>query len=301
MPPPDQLAAFYKLADKAAIAGVLCRHARHAELSASAAVQAEALFGDDSLVVVDLRIRETDALMSLAVEASGAERVAFMRWSLLTVLLLIIPVLLRRVEANTPLPGTIREEEVDCEARAQALVMKTQGVPVPPPAVLRDVVSTMGYVALLSAIFRSLDLMLASSCTAAQKGMLEVFVLQGLDIIPRTAGVDDSLLTGEEDLVAFVEENMNPHNCEPDFCAAFLCKWHSHAVSSVLQARGVLHTGIARAKHGRSRPGSVPTLQSTGCATAPFRPAPRRRKRSKSSRGASAVVLWCTAAWNIRR
>ena len=52
MPPPDQLASFYKLVDKHVIAAALCRHARAAELSARAAVQGEALFGgDDSLVV----------------------------------------------------------------------------------------------------------------------------------------------------------------------------------------------------------------------------------------------------------
>ena len=44
-PPADQLAAFYKLVDKEVIAGQLCRYARDAELSAQAALQAEALFG----------------------------------------------------------------------------------------------------------------------------------------------------------------------------------------------------------------------------------------------------------------
>ena len=54
--PPDQLAAFYKLVDKKAIAGVLNRSARNAELSASAAASAAALYGDNSLVVASLRL-----------------------------------------------------------------------------------------------------------------------------------------------------------------------------------------------------------------------------------------------------
>ena len=35
--------------------------------------------------------------------------------------------------------------------------------------------------------------------------------------------------------------------------------------------------------------------------TAPSPPAPRRRRPSRSLRGAPAVAPWCTAAWNIRR
>ena len=156
-PPPDQLAAFYKLVDKQLIAGVLCRHARVAELSASAAVQAEALFGgDDSLVVASLRLDESESLSSLALRASGAERETFTRRSW-AALVSLIPLLRRRVEANTLLPGTVREEELGYEAHMQAAGMKAQNKPVPPPAVLRSWVSTMGYNAILSALHRSLD------------------------------------------------------------------------------------------------------------------------------------------------
>lgn len=42
------------MVDKSALAGVLGRHARCAELSERAVVQAQALFGHDSLVVVRL-------------------------------------------------------------------------------------------------------------------------------------------------------------------------------------------------------------------------------------------------------
>ena len=49
------------------------------------------------------------------------------------------------------------------------------------------------------------------------------------------------------------------------------------------------------------KPGSVPTSRSTGCGTAPSPPVQRRRRRSKSLRGAPAVAPWCTAAWNTKR
>ena len=49
--PPDQLAALYTLAGKVVKAGMRKRHSRAAELSARAALKAEAFLGDDSLVV----------------------------------------------------------------------------------------------------------------------------------------------------------------------------------------------------------------------------------------------------------
>ena len=157
-PPPDQLASFYKLVDKSVIAGVLDRHARHAELPAQAAVQAEALFGDDSLVVADLRISESVALNNLAAEASGAEQVALARKSW-TALLSLVALLLRRIEANTLLPGTIREDEVDYGAHALAAIQKARTEPAPPPALLRDWASSMGYNTLLNAMVMSLNLL----------------------------------------------------------------------------------------------------------------------------------------------
>ena len=68
-PPPDQLASFYSLVDKVVNAGVLCRHARAAELCAKAAEKGEALFGDDSLVVAELRMGESKALASLGIRS----------------------------------------------------------------------------------------------------------------------------------------------------------------------------------------------------------------------------------------
>ena len=117
--------------------------------------------------------------------------------------------------------------------------------PVPPPAALRSAVTTVGYVSLLDAMFRSLDLVRLSLWPASQKRIVESFVLQGLDVIPLTAGIPAHLIAGEDRLVAIIEEDMNPCDYESAFCAAVLRKWRSNAVSSVLRARGALQTGIA--------------------------------------------------------
>ena len=147
---------------------------------------------------------------------------------------------------NTLLPGTIQEEELDYEARVLVTLKNAKNELVPPPAQLHTSVSAMGYDTLLSAIFRSLDLLRLPLWPAAQKRMVESFVLQGLDVIPLTAGVQTRLIAGEERLVAFFEDDMNLRRCEPAFQAAVLRKWRSNAVSSVLQSRGVLQTGIAK-------------------------------------------------------
>ena len=244
-PPPAQLAFFYKLVDKKVIAGVLCRDARNAELSGQAAVQAEALFGDDSLVVAHLRRGEGVALFNMSCEANGAEEVALFKrsWG---VLLSLIPLLLRRLEANTLLPGTITEVEMDFEIHMKAAMMKAMNEPVPPPAVLRAWASTMGYNTLLSAMLMSLEVLQLPLWPATQRRSVESFVLQGLDVIPRTAGIPASLITGEDDLVAFIETKVSPQHHGPAFCSAVLRKWRSDAVSNVLRARGVLQTGIAK-------------------------------------------------------
>ena len=242
-PPPDQLASFYKLVDKKVIAGVLCRHARSAELSAQAAVQAEALFGDDSLVLASLRMCESESFNSLNLQASGAEKEALLRrsWKLLVSL---VTLLLRRLEADTLLPGTIREEELDVEAHALAATVKAKNKQVS-PALLRAAASTMGYKTLLSAMFRSLDLLPFPYWTQHERKMVASFVLRGLDIIPRTAGIPADATTGEENLVSIIKEVLSPQRHGPAFCDLVLRKWRSEAVSSVLRARGVLQTGIA--------------------------------------------------------
>ena len=242
--PPDQLAAFYKLVDKKVIAGVLFRHARNAELCALASLQAKALFGDDSLVVAHLRYAESEALAGLCEAASGAEQEALRRRSW-AVLVSLIPPLLRRLEADTLLPGTLRVEELDYTAHVQAAAKKAKNNPVPPLDVLRLMASGTGYTSLLLAIYRSLDLLLQPLWPAVQKRMVESFVLQGLDFIPRTGGIPANVIIGEGPVVMIIEQRMSPRSYDPAFCAAVLRKWRSDAVSSVLRARGTLQTGVA--------------------------------------------------------
>ena len=92
---------------------------------------------------------------------------------------------------------------------------------------------------------RGLDLLPVPSWLAAQKRSVELFVLQGLDVIPRTAGIPAHLIPVESRLVMVIEKYLSPHIYGPVFCAAGLRKWRSNAVSSVLQARGVLQTRVA--------------------------------------------------------
>ena len=161
-------------------------------------------------------MRETEVLTSLAVEASGAERNMFYRraWA---VLLSVIPLLLRRHEANALLPGTVRDEELDYEAHVQAAVKKAKDDPIPSPPELRVIASLTGYVTLLDAIYASLNLLRVQLWPAVQKKTVELFVLQGLDVIPRTAGTPADLIICDDSLVSMVERRMNPQNYEPAF------------------------------------------------------------------------------------
>ena len=266
-PPPDQLAALYSLTDKVVSTGALCRHARNVELSARAALKAEALFTDDSLVVARLRMIESKSLVNLAIAASPADREALIRrsWS---ALLSVIALLQRRLAANTLLPGTVRKEETDYYAHALAALLAVQNEPVPPPSGLQTLASTIGYVVLLDALDKSLHFMPESFqmfWPAAQRKVVEMFVravvllgpllttdifiqvFQALDFIPRTAGFRGCMFSEEANLVALIEKDVSPQNFEPVFCAAVLHKWRSDAVSSVLRARGALQTGIANA------------------------------------------------------
>ena len=84
--------------------------------------------------------------------------------------------------------------------------------------------------------------------TRVPAGVFVFQVFQGLDVIPRTAGLLEQGLAAEDALVALVEEHLTPQNYEPTFCAAVLRKWRSEAVSSMLRARGVPQTGIANSE-----------------------------------------------------
>ena len=284
------------------MAGMLCRHARNAELSAQASSQAEELFGGDSLVVADLRYSECCSLNNLASKANGAEEEALSlrSWA---VLLSVVNLLLRRLDANTLLPGTIREEELDYEAHARAATCKAKNVPVPSPDELRALASTMGYNTLLETMFTCLDLLQQPLWPTVQKRMVESLVLRGLEVIPRTAGIPADAIIGEGGLVTIIKEDLTPRKYGSAFCTAVIRKWRSNAVSSVLRARGVLQTGIVKSEQSIAefQARKRANIAVPGCATAPSPPVPRRRRRSKSSASAPGAARRCTAAWNTRR
>ena len=176
--PPDQLTALYSLADKFLNASALNRHARAAELSARGALKAEALLGDNSVVVVHLRVNESRSLANLAATASGAEQVALCRrsWSSL---LSVLAILERRLASDTLLPGTVRKEESDYYVHVQASIYAAQNKPVVLPADLQILGSTIGCSVLLGALYRSLNFLVKifqSWWTDAQRKIVESFV-----------------------------------------------------------------------------------------------------------------------------
>ena len=153
---------------------------------------------------------------------------------------------LRRLAANTLLPGTIREEELDYEVRVEVTTLNIRNEAIPTPAKLRAWAAMFGYNILLGSMYRSLNLLQLQMWPEAQRTLMESFVLQGLDVIPRTAGIPGNLVFGEDMLVTVMTDKVNPQNFDAPFCAAVLRKWRSNAVRSMLQARGVLQNGIAR-------------------------------------------------------
>ena len=177
-PPPDQLAAFYSLMDKVISAGALRRTSRSVELSARAALKAEAFFGDDSLVVAHLRMNESRALANLAATTSGAEEQALCRrsWS---ALLSVVALVQRRLASDTLLLGTVRKEEIDYYAHVCAATFAAHNEAVPPPADLQILGSMIGWTVLLGALFRSLDFLdksFQSLWPDAQRKVVELFV-----------------------------------------------------------------------------------------------------------------------------
>ena len=247
--PPEELAAFYALVEKKMTASVLCRHTRAAELSDRAARLAAGLWGENSLVVADLRVGEAVSVRNIAdASTSSSEQVALLRraWAIL------VPVhalLLCRLADNTLLPGTNAEEEVTYFARSQAFTWKAKDEPVPSETVLQGLGALLGYTTLMKAVYRTLALLMALRGCALSRESAHSFVLTALDAIPRTALLK-AQLSSEEDLVAVMETRMKPQNFEPSFCAAVLRKWRSSAVADVLRARGVLQIGVVANQQG---------------------------------------------------
>ena len=242
--PPEEVTAFFTLVQRVVTAAALQRDARCAELSDRAAKQAQRLYGDNSLVVADMRVNEARSLRCLAyASAPSSEREALWRraWAIL------VPVhtlLLRRLTDGTLLPGTSKEEETTYHARSQAFAYKAQDKPVPSEAALRGLGVVLGYKSLLDAVSNTLLLLVELQGSALPRESAHSFVLTALDTIPRTATLQGKL-GSEVALVAIIEQRMTPQYFEPSFCAAMLCKWRSSAVANVLRARGSLQTGVA--------------------------------------------------------
>ena len=244
LPPPEELAAFYALVEKQTIAGCLNRFSRNAELCDRAARCAVLLYGDNSLVVADLRVAEATALRELAsASTSSSEQATLCRraWALLSP---VHALLLRRLEDNTLLPGTIKEEEVTYFVRSQAFARKAQDKPVASEAALQHLGVVLGYTTLLDAVCITLALLGHLRGSALPRESAHAFVLTALDAIPRTATMATTI-SSEVALVTMIETNMKPQNFEPSVCAAVLRKWRSSAVADVLRARGCLQAGMA--------------------------------------------------------
>ena len=318
-PPPEEVAAFYALIEKRVTASVLNRHSRCAELSERAARHAARLWGDNSLVVANLRINEAASLRNTAIASTSSSEQEALRRHAWAILVPVHALLLRRLSDNTLLPGTIKEEEVMYDARALAFTYKAKDKPVPSEAVLQGLGVVLGYDTLLNAVNNTLALL--SELRGVPCESARSFVLTMLDAIPRTVTMEINS-TSEDALVDMIETHMKPQNFEASFCAAVLRKWRSKAVTDVLRARGVLQTGVAAAQQGRhhhpvlqalkavfpqvrlllrSKPASVPTSRRSGCESARGRPATRWSAPSANSSSAPAVALCGTAARSITR
>ena len=105
-----QVAAFYKLVDKATAAKMLKREARLVEVSVEAAEEALKLFGPESLVWAKLQTDVAVALYNMMSRVEGEEQKALClrSWSTLVGL---TPLFWRLLDANTLL--NVRKEEID--------------------------------------------------------------------------------------------------------------------------------------------------------------------------------------------
>ena len=250
-PAPEQLAAFKGLVEKVVTALALCRYARSQELSGRAAAQAEALYRGDSLVVASLRGTEAMALWNASCAASKAGSTTEEEAHDRRAWVLVLPLhalLLRRVAANTLLPGTVRKEESEHAAHMEAATHRALNQPLPSNAFIQEVGQVLGYTLLLHVAFITVILLASRRWPRAQEASAKSFVLDALDVIPRTAGVE--VVVGPETAFVHILERMTEdpvHQAYRDMDSAFrsalVRKWRRPAISSVLVSRGSLQAG----------------------------------------------------------
>ena len=240
-PPPllEEVTAFFTLIEKVVVAAALRRYARCAELSERAARHAQTLWGDNSLVVVHLRVGEATVIRNMAGTSTSSSEQEALRRRAWAILVPVHALLLRRLGDNTLLPGTVKEEEGTFFARSQAFACKAKDEPVPSEIVLQSFGVTLGYTTLLDAVCNTLASLIETQGFALPRESARSFVLTAFDAIPRTATMRN-VVQREADLVMVMDTHMTPRNFEPSFCAAVLRKWRSSAVADVLRARGVL-------------------------------------------------------------
>lgn len=166
-PPPDDVAIFYALIEKTVTAAALCRHARCAELAERAAKEAKGLYGENSLVVAQLRVGEAASLRSLALMARDPSEIAALRRRAWAGLVPVRALLLRRLEANTLLPGIVKEEERVFSVRTMEFNAKAKNMNEQiSESDARRLADTLGYDALLDAVFQTLNLLMVLQITA---------------------------------------------------------------------------------------------------------------------------------------
>ena len=299
-PPPEQFAAFYALVEKRVTAAVLGRHARCAELSDRAARNAERLYGDNSLVVADLRVDEASSLREMARASTSLSGKGVLYRRAWAILVPVHALLLRRLADKTLLPGNIKEEEVMHDACSQAFVCQAKDKAVPSEVVLQRMGATLGYETLLKAVFHTLALINELRGSVLPRERAHSFVLKALDAIPRTAMLQDRLQI-EADLVATIETQMKPQIFEPSsarpcFVNGAPVMWQTCCAHVACCRPLWQHTETVML---HSKPARVPTLRRSGCENAPCRPVTRWSAPSASSSSALAVAPRGTAARNI--
>ena len=225
-----QVAAFYKLVDKATAAKVLKREARLAETSAEAADEARKLFGPDSLVWAKLQKGVASALSNMMPRAEG-DGALFAR---LVHDVGLTPLYRRRFDDNTLL--NVRQEETDFQVESLRKMGRSDGNEVS-LAQLRTFAVDTGAGQLVEAATLALRLLLLHEkqrCHGVWRvpqheiDALHRLVLDALDIIPRARNV--TVPVGIQ-LVSVMEKTvLREPGCLPAFRDALLIKWSSREV-----------------------------------------------------------------------
>ena len=239
------LLSFYAIVKEQVCANQMNRFARAAELSERAAAHADTLFQPDSLVSASLRVELCVSLFRVAVTSSDAEVVALIR-RVADVLLPVTALLWRRIERNTILPFTVREDEVAYYIQKDRYARENMNLPVPHDAVLRASVSQrVGYDVTIVVALRCLELVRIEHRTVLRSTEIErfeSFVLAALDLIPLTGNL--RFKCAEDTALAAHMALCKSESYRPAFYAAVMRKWQSAAVSNALRDRGVLDSPV---------------------------------------------------------